>query len=67
LIGIAVLPELAQHVVEISLGMFKSAEGSSPALMTPLRWAFAYPKVVGFALRSSPWPASGHLAQSGRL
>ncbi len=50
LIGIAVVPELAQHVAEISLGMFDSREAFRAAAFDPLRWAFAYPKVIGFVL-----------------
>jgi hypothetical protein len=50
LIAIAVVPELAQHIAEISLGMFDSREAFHAGAGDPLRWAFAYPKVIGFVL-----------------
>lgn len=50
LVAIAVLPELAQHIAEISLGMFESAAAFQAHALDPFRWTFAYPKVVGFAL-----------------
>ena len=50
IIGIAVLPELAQHAAEIHLGMFESKEAFRAAAEDPLRWTFAYPKVAGFVI-----------------
>jgi hypothetical protein len=50
LIAIAVVPELAQHIAEISLGMFNSREAFHAGADDPLRWTFAYPKVIGFVL-----------------
>ena len=47
---IAILPEFAQHIVEISLGMFESEERFKELGMDPLRWAFAIPKLTGYLL-----------------
>jgi len=48
--AVAVVPELAQHLAEIHLGMFASKDAFRAAGDNPLRWAFAYPKVAGFTL-----------------
>jgi hypothetical protein len=48
LTAIAVLPEAAQHVVEINLGMFDSREAFRALANDPMRWAFGYAKLAGF-------------------
>jgi len=48
LTAIAVLPEAAQHVVEIKLGMFDSREAFRALANDPMRWAFGYAKLAGF-------------------
>jgi hypothetical protein len=50
ILGIAVLPELAQHAAEIHLGMFESKEAFRSLENDPLRWTFGYAKVAGFVL-----------------
>lgn len=47
LVAIAVLPEFLQHVAEIQLGMFASADAFRAHAGDSLRWAFAIPKVIG--------------------
>lgn len=50
ILGIAVLPELMQHVAEIHLGMFESAERFRALANDPLRWGFGYVKLAGFMI-----------------
>ncbi len=50
ILGIAVLPELMQHVAEIHLGMFDSAGRFRALANDPLRWGFGYVKLVGFMI-----------------
>lgn len=63
-----VVPEFAQHVAEIWLGMFEGLEGARAAADDPTRWAFGYLKIAGLLLailatirfwgvqgRSVPW------------
>jgi hypothetical protein len=50
LLGIAILPELVQHVVEIQLGMFASPEAFRAHANDGLRWGFGYAKIAGFVL-----------------
>lgn len=50
ILGIAVLPEFIQHVAEIHLGMFDSAERFRALANDPLRWGFGYVKLVGFMI-----------------
>ncbi len=47
---IAGLPEFAQHVAEIKLGMFTSAEAFKALQNDPARWAFGYVKITGLFL-----------------
>lgn len=44
---IAVLPEFAQHVAEVNLGMFESREAGIALSNDPTRWTFGYVKVAG--------------------
>ncbi|MDP1028104.1 hypothetical protein Q5H91_12850 [Sphingomonas sp. KR1UV-12] len=48
--AIAILPEAAQHVVEIKLGMFQSREVFRALSNDPSRWAFGYAKIAGFVI-----------------
>ena len=48
--ALVVLPEFAQHVAEIRLGMFDSLAAAKIAGNDPLRWAFGYVKLTGLAL-----------------
>ena len=47
---IAILPEFAQHIVEIKLGMFASKAAFGALAMDPTRWAFGYAKIAGLVL-----------------
>ena len=47
---IAILPEFAQHIVEIKLGMFASKAAFNALAMDPTRWAFGYAKIAGLML-----------------
>lgn len=47
---IAFLPEFAQHVAEIELGMFTSPEAFKALQNDPTRWAFGYAKIAGLFL-----------------
>lgn len=49
-LGVVAIPEFAQHVVEIQLGMFDGGEATSMAANAPLRWVFGYVKVAGLFL-----------------
>ena len=50
IVAIAVVPEFAQHVAEIHLGMFESREAFKALSNDPLRWTFGYAKVAGLIL-----------------
>jgi len=50
LVALAIVPELAQHVVEIKLGMFASTDAFRALANDPLRWGFGYAKIAGFWL-----------------
>ena len=50
IVAIAVIPEFAQHVAEISLGMFDSREASRALANDSVRWGFGYVKIAGFVL-----------------
>ena len=50
ILAIAVLPELAQHMAEIHLGMFDSKDAARAAANDPLRWAFGYLKIAGLVI-----------------
>jgi hypothetical protein len=50
ILAIAVLPELAQHMAEIQLGMFDSKEAARAVANDPLRWAFGYLKIAGLVI-----------------
>ena len=50
LLAIAAIPEFAQHVAEIHLGMFASSDAFHAHGNDLLRWAFGYPKVAGFLI-----------------
>lgn len=50
IVAIAILPELAQHVVEISLGMFASIADFRAHSADPLRMGFGYAKIAGLLL-----------------
>ncbi|WP_228242233.1 hypothetical protein [Porphyrobacter sp. GA68] len=45
-----VLPEFAQHVAEIRLGMFDGGEIARAAASDPARWVFGYTKIAGLLL-----------------
>lgn len=47
---IAALPEFAQHVAEIRLGMFESTEAARALASDPTRWAFGYVKIAGYVI-----------------
>ena len=47
---LAIVPEFAQHVAEIRLGMFESRTAFAALAMDPTRWAFGYAKVAGLVL-----------------
>lgn len=49
-IALVVVPEFAQHVVEIQGGMFDSREAGRAFANDPQRWAFGYVKLTGLAL-----------------
>ena len=49
-LALVVIPEFAQHVVEIRLGMFESSEAARTIQNDPTRWAFGYVKVAGLVL-----------------
>ena len=50
LLALIVLPEFAQHVAEIRLGMFESREAFRSLANDSTRWAFGYVKVAGFVI-----------------
>ena len=49
-LALIIIPEFAQHVVEIQIGMFDSREAAKALGNDPTRWAFGYVKLVGLAL-----------------
>ena len=49
-LALVVVPEFAQHVVEIQLGMFEGGAATRAAADSPLRWTFGYAKMVGVFL-----------------
>jgi len=49
-VAFVVVPEFAQHVAEIRLGMFDSVAAAKLAGNDPLRWAFGYAKIAGLVL-----------------
>ena len=49
-LALVVVPEFAQHVVEIRLGMFESAEAARAIQNDPTRWGFGYVKIAGLVL-----------------
>ena len=49
-VALVVVPEFAQHVAEIHLGMFDSVAAQKLAGNDPLRWAFGYAKIAGLVL-----------------
>lgn len=50
IVALIVVPEFAQHVAEIQLGMFESKEAFKALSNDPTRWAFGYVKVAGVVL-----------------
>lgn len=50
MLAIAMVPEFVQHVAEIKLGMFASADAFRSLANDPTRWSFGYAKVTGFVL-----------------
>lgn len=49
-LALVVIPEFAQHVAEIRLGMFESVEQARSLQNDPTRWAFGYVKIAGLVL-----------------
>lgn len=47
---IAIVPEAAQHVAEVAIGMFNSPESARALGSDPVRWAFGYVKVTGLLI-----------------
>lgn len=47
---LAIVPEAAQHVAEVAIGMFNSPESASVLGSDPIRWAFGYVKVAGLLI-----------------
>lgn len=50
LLALVVVPEFAQHVAEIRLGMFESREAFRGLAADPMRMAFGYAKVAGLVV-----------------
>lgn len=50
IVALAVIPEFAQHVVEIGIGMFNSLEAATSLKNDQFRWFFGYLKIFGFVL-----------------
>ena len=48
--ALVVVPEFAQHVAEIYLGMFDGREAAITASQDPLRMGFGYVKIAGLVL-----------------
>ena len=49
-LALIIIPEFAQHVVEIQIGMFDSREAAKALGNDPTRWAFGYVKLAGLVL-----------------
>lgn len=49
-VALIVIPEFAQHVAEIQLGMFEKTETARTLGADPVRWAFGYVKIAGLIL-----------------
>lgn len=49
-VALVVVPEFAQHVAEIRLGMFDSRAAAHALADDPTRWAFGYAKLTGLVL-----------------
>lgn len=47
IVALAVIPEFAQHVAEVKLGMFESKDAFRALANDPTRWAFGYAKIAG--------------------
>jgi hypothetical protein len=47
---LAIVPEAAQHVAEVAIGMFNSPESARMFGSDPIRWAFGYVKVAGLLI-----------------
>ena len=45
--ALIVLPEFAQHVVEIQIGIFDSRDAGQALANDPTRWMFGYAKLAG--------------------
>lgn len=70
IIALVVVPEFAQHVAEISLGMFNSREAAVAVAGHPLRWAFGYLKIAGLVaamLLSARFWATGSVRAALRV
>jgi len=50
LVALVVVPEFAQHIVEIKIGMFASVEAFRAHAMDPLRMGFGVIKIAGLVL-----------------
>ncbi len=48
--ALVILPEFAQHVVEVKLGMFESKDAFKALQNDPARWNVAYAKIAGLWL-----------------
>ncbi|KLI64900.1 hypothetical protein [Aurantiacibacter marinus] len=48
--ALIVLPEFAQHIAEIQIGMFESRDAGVALADDPTRWAFGYIKIAGLVL-----------------
>ena len=49
-LALVIIPEFAQHVAEISLGMFDSRDAAVALSNHPVRWGFGYAKIAGLLL-----------------
>ena len=49
-VALIIIPEFAQHVVEIQIGMFDSREAAKLLSNDSTRWAFGYVKLAGLVL-----------------
>lgn len=70
IIALVVLPEFAQHVAEIKLGMFDSREAAVAVANHPLRWTFGYAKIAGLLaamLLSARFWATGSVRAALRM
>ena len=48
--ALILVPEFAQHVAEINLGMFESEVNAKAVMDDPTRWALGYVKIAGLVL-----------------